>query len=352
MAYGTVNADVIQTSTSGGILGAGNASIMKNRIINGAMVIDQRNAGASVTPSSGTSYTLDRWATSNSQASKYSVQQIATTGNALAAGFSYALGITSLSAYSLGAGDYFNIQQRIEGFNTADLQFGTASAKTVTLSFWVSSSLTGTFGGVLQNSATNYCYPFTYTISSANTYEYKTVTITGATAGTWVGATNGRGLYVSFGLGVGSTYSGTAGSWASADYESATGATSVVGTNGATFYITGVQLEVGSNATGYEYRQYQQELYLCQRYYINYGTSFHYDLAQVSTYYTTRRRVAAFIAQGMRTTPTATYTLGSDGGYSGDVFSISNNYNWDVYAISSGPGATIYLTALAFSAEL
>jgi len=157
---------------------------------------------------------------------------------------------------------------------------------------------------------------------------------------------------MAFGLGAGSTYSGTAGVWSSTLYLGATGATSVVGTNGATFYITGVQLEVGSNATGYEYRQYQQELYLCQRYYINYGTSFHYDLAQVSTYYTTRRRVAAFIAQGMRTTPTATYTLGSDGGYSGDVFSISNNYNWDVYAISSGPGATIYLTALAFSAEL
>jgi hypothetical protein len=267
MAYGNLNVDTVTTSTSGGVLGAGNASIMKNRCINGDMRIDQRNAGASVTSASGTSYTLDRWATSNSQASKYSVQQIATTGNALAAGFSYALGITSLSAYSLGAGDYFNIQQRIEGFNTADLQFGTASAKTVTLSFWVSSSLTGTFGGVLQNSTTNYCYPFTYTISSANTYEYKTVTITGATAGTWVGATNGRGLFVSFGLGVGSTYSGTAGSWASASYESATGATSVVGTNGATFYITGVQLEVGSSATGFEYRQYGQELALCQRYF-------------------------------------------------------------------------------------
>jgi hypothetical protein len=265
MPYGTVNADVIQTSTSGGILGAGNASIMKNRIINGAMVIDQRNAGASVTIASGTTYTLDRWATVATQSSKFTVQQNAGSVTP-PVGFANYLGITSLSAYSVGASDYFNIAQKIEGYNVADLQWGTANAKTVTLSFWVRSSLTGTFGGVITNSAQDRSYPFTYTISSANTWTQASITIAGDTSGTWL-TTNGTGLWLLFGLGVGSTYSGTAGSWAGTAYLSATGATSVVGTNGATFYITGVQLEVGISATGFEYRIYGTELMNCQRYF-------------------------------------------------------------------------------------
>jgi hypothetical protein len=174
--------------------------------------------------------------------------------------------VTSLSAYSVTSGDYFSIKQSIEGFNGTDLAFGTANAATVTLSFRVYSSLTGTFGGVLQNGAFNRSYPFTYTISSANTWTTVSVTIPGDTSGTWA-TDNSAGLVVIFGLGVGSTYSGTAGSWSGNNYISATGATSVVGTNGATFYITGVQLEAGSVATPFERRSYGQELALCQRYY-------------------------------------------------------------------------------------
>jgi len=233
----------------------------KNRIINGAMVIDQRNAGASVTPINN-QYTLDRWYGVLSQASKYTVQQSTTAP----AGFINSLKVTSSSAYSIGAGDYFAIYQAIEGLNVADLAWGTASAKPVTLSFQVYSSLTGTFGGVINNSAIDRSYPYTYTISSANTWTSISVTIAGDTSGTWL-TTNGVGLRVSFGLGVGSTYSGTAGAWAGALYISATGATSVVGTNGATFYITGVQLEKGSTATSFDYRPYGTELQLCQRYF-------------------------------------------------------------------------------------
>jgi hypothetical protein len=264
MPYGTVNADTLVTSTSGGILGAGNASIMKNRIINGAMVIDQRNAGASVTPTNG-QYTVDRFRCLLTQSSKYTFQQNAGSVTP-PVGFTNYAGITSSSAYSVTASDYFAFEQRIEGYNIGDLGWGTANAKTVTLSFQVYSSLTGTFGGALTNNAETTTYPFTYTISSANTWTTISVTITGATTGTWL-TTNGTGIKLYFGLGVGSTNSGTAGSWANAYYISATGATSVVGTNGATFYITGVQLEVGSSATGFEYRQYQQELALCQRYF-------------------------------------------------------------------------------------
>jgi len=242
----------------------------KNRIINGQMTFDQRNAGASVTPAND-AYTLDRWQVNISDNSKFTIQQDAGAVTP-PVGFTDYLGVTSSSAFSLAAGSYFVLDQKIEGFNVADLGWGTANAKTVTLSFWVRSSLTGTFGGVLRNSAENRSYPYTYTISSANTWEQKSVTIAGDTSGTWL-TTNGVGIYVGFGLGVGTTYSGTAGAWAGSTFASATGATSVVSTNGATFYITGVQLEVGSTATSFDYRPYGTELALCQRYYYTTGNN-------------------------------------------------------------------------------
>ena len=264
MPYGTVNADTLVTSTSGGILGAGNASIMKNRIINGAMVIDQRNAGASVTPTT-LAYMVDRWQYFSTQASKFTAQQNAGAITP-PIGFTNYLGMTVASAVTVGAGDTFGIRQHIEGYNIADLGWGTANAKTITISFQVYSSLTGTFGGVLQNSAQNRNYPFTFTISNANTWTQISITVAGDTSGTWL-TDNGIGIRCSFNLGTGSTYSGTAGAWSSTLYFAPTGAVSVIGTAGATFYITGVQLEVGSSATGYEYRQYGQELALCQRYF-------------------------------------------------------------------------------------
>ena len=235
----------------------------RNRIINGAMVIDQRNAGASVNGNGV--YTLDRWYAQASQNNKFTVQQNAGSVTP-PAGFANYLGVTSSSAYTVGSGEQFNLLQGIEGYNMADFAWGTASASSVTLSFRVYSSLTGTFGGSLQNSAQNRSYPFTYTISSANTWTTISITIAGDTSGTWL-KTNGAGIYMWFGLGVGSSVSGTAGAWAGANYTSATGATSVVGTNGATFYITGVQLEAGTTASPFEYRQYGTELALCQRYY-------------------------------------------------------------------------------------
>ena len=262
MAYGNVNVDTVTTSVAGGVLGAGNSSLMKNKIINGSMVIDQRNAGASVTQSTSALYTLDRWQIYGVVASKFTVQQSSTAP----AGFVNSSLITSSSAYTVGAGEFFVFQQSVEGYNIADLGWGTANAKTVTLSFQVRSSLTGTFGGAITNSSVDRSYPFTFTISSANTWTPISVTIAGDTSGTWL-TTNGVGLTVRFSMGSGSTYSGTAGSWAGAFYTSATGATSVVGTSGATFYITGVQLEVGSSATGFEYVNYQTSLANCQRYY-------------------------------------------------------------------------------------
>jgi len=266
MAYGIVNADQIGTSVQGYSLGAGNSSLLKNKIINGACVIDQRNAGASVTPVDG-AYTLDRWTFNLAQASKLTCQQNAGSVTP-PVGFSNYLGLTSTSAYSVTSTDSFDLDQFVEGFNSADLNWGTANAKTVTLSFQVYSSLTGTFGGVLQNSANNYTYPFSYSIPVANTWTSISITVAGPTSGTWIGATNGAGIRLRFSMGAGSSRTATAGSWtATSNIFGATGQTSVVGTSGATFYITGVQLEVGSSATGFEYRQYGQELALCQRYY-------------------------------------------------------------------------------------
>ena len=263
MPYGSVNADLMTTSdgvSSSGLYG------FKNRILNGQMVIDQRNAGASVT-ATGSNYSLDRWQMLASVSSKFTVQQSSTAPS----GFTKSLLVTSSAATSLGATDYYLITQKIEGFNTADLGWGAAGASSITVSFWVRSSLTGTFGFVVRNSAGNRLYPASYTISSANTFEYKTVTIAGDTTGTW-STDNSIGVELDFGLGVGSTYSNTAGTWTTGGLGT-TGATSVVGTNGATFYLTGVQLEKGSTATSFDYRPYGTELQLCQRYFYKHNAS-------------------------------------------------------------------------------
>jgi hypothetical protein len=301
-----VTYDANQNAKHTGSISSVNTFGFKNRIINGAMVIDQRNAGASATLTN-TGYSLDRWQTYLNPASKYTVQQNAGSVTP-PVGFTNYLGVTSTSAYSVGAGDYQAIVQPIEGYNVSDLGFGTANAKTVTISFWVRSSLTGTFGGALANNGASRSYPYTYTISAANTWEQKSVTIAGDTAGTW-NSTNGPGIVLLFGLGVGTTYSGTAGSWASANYMTATGATSVVGTNGATFYLTGVQLEVGTQATTFDYRSYGTELSFCYRYYYYLGGESPYQNINTVAWYGSGDAVGQFnYPVTMRTSPTISKT--------------------------------------------
>ena len=297
------------TQVQPGMLGTPQPYNFKNRIINGAMVIDQRNAGASVSANTNFDYTLDRWRALASVNSKYTVQQDAGAVTP-PAGFTDYLGVTSSSAYSAGAAEIFGIAQYVEGYNLADLNWGTANAKTVTLSFWVRSSLTGTFGGAFRNNAANRSYPFTYTINSANTWEFETITIPGDTTGTWL-TTNGRGVEVQFSLGTGTTYQGTANSWSGGNFLSATGATSVVGTNGATFYITGVQLEVGVTATGFDYRPYGTELQLCQRYFykVTGATGNNYmPIATGVVSAAATNDVSVPLPVTMRATPTASFT--------------------------------------------
>jgi hypothetical protein len=281
----------------------------RNRIINGEMRIDQRNAGASVTVNiDAQAFAVDRFSgRATTSAGAYSLQQ----DSSAPAGFVNSIKATTTTIdSSLGTSNIYAIRQIIEGTNIADLAWGTANAQAVTLSFWVRSSLTGTFGGSLRNAASDRSYPYTYTISSADTWEYKTVTIAGDTSGTWL-TTNGAGILVFWGLGVGSSVSGTAGAWAGTIYFSATGAVSVIGTLNATFYITGVQLEAGSVATPFERRPYGTELALCQRYYYKlfeeYGAGF-------CTAATTARFIVHFPAV-MRVAPTALETSGTAADY-------------------------------------
>ena len=232
----------------------------RNRIINGAMMIDQRNAGASVTGNHDV-YTLDRWKCNASQSSKYTVQQITDAPS----GFIRSLKVTSSSAYTVGAAEIFGIRQVLEGYSMEDWNWPNAGGKTVTLSFWVKSSLTGTFGGAVFSSSDNYI--FSYSISSANTWEYKTITIPAPTSGTWpTGNSGSASIFWSLGSGVDRQQ--TAGAWYYSNARrSVTSEVQIVANNAATWQITGVQLEVGSAATPFEHRQYGQELALCQRYF-------------------------------------------------------------------------------------
>jgi hypothetical protein len=304
MTYGTVNADVVTTSTAGGVLGAGNASIMKNRIINGAMVIDQRNAGATVTVTTAQTYGVDRFFGQGSITSKFTAQQSTTAP----AGFINSWLLTSSAATTPGASDYYYFGQNIEGLNCTDLGWGTANAKTITLSFQVYSSLTGTFSGAILNSANNRSYAFTYSIPTANTWTIISVTIAGDTSGTWL-TTNGVGITLRFALGAGSSFLQTAGSWGTGNVVGATGTTQWISTSGATFYITGVQLEVGSSATGFEYRLYNQELLACQRYYQVYGGVAYAGIASGMTNNTnTQSNFAMLFCTTMRASPSLNFS--------------------------------------------
>jgi hypothetical protein len=272
----------------------------KNRIINGAMVIDQRNAGASVTVTTSTTFGVDRWQAQGSVTSKFTAQQSSTSP----AGFINSWLLTSSAATTPSSSDYYYFAQSIEGLNVADLDWGTANAKTITISFWVRSSLTGTFSGAVLNSATDRSYAFTFTINSANTFEYKTVTIAGDTSGTWL-KTNGIGILVRFALGAGSSFLQAANSWGTGNVVGATGTTQWISTNGATFYITGVQLEVGSTATSFDYRPYGTELALCQRYFQKHiGELF-------SSYGATINYLWWLYKVTMRATPTVTGSTGT-----------------------------------------
>ena len=293
-----------------GSLTTGNPVVFRNRVINGDFRIDQRNNGASFTPTVvGKTYALDRWWGWIATASKFSVQR--STEVPVGQGFTNSVLVTSLSAYATPVGGYYGFGQHIEGYNIADMGFGTASATTATLSFWARSSLTGTFSVALENGSFNRSYIFNYTISSVNTWQYFTLPFRADTTGTWDNTT-GQGLRLWWDLGSNdTTYAGAAGSWLAADKLRTAGSVSLVGTNAATLYIAGAQVEKGSVATPFEVRPFATELALCQRYYyqitaltnsggsqsnINWGIAYVRSAGKASIYYS--------LPVPMRTQPT------------------------------------------------
>jgi hypothetical protein len=249
-------AELATSYDSGGSLG------FRNRIINGGMVIDQRNNGASVNVT-GNVYTLDRWNGGGVNDGVLAFQRVADAP----AGFTNSLKVTvSTADTSLSADQYARVGQIIEGFNVADFDGGTASAVTVTFSFQAKSSLTGTFGGYMSSGDESRIYVFQYTINAANTWEQKTVTVTLPSSGTWAKDSN-AGMRVFFSLGAGSNKVNTANTWLTSYAQQASGNVNVINTLNATWQITGVQLEAGSVATPFERRDYGRELMLCQRYF-------------------------------------------------------------------------------------
>jgi hypothetical protein len=298
----------------------------RNKIINGAMTIAQR--GASGTPTSSGAYvSVDRWNARAATSTGHTAAQSTTS----AVGFTNSLVFTTGTGASPAAGDRNWLRQAVEGFNVADLAWGTANAKTITVSFQVRSSLTGTFAAAIVNNDGDRSYPFTFTISSADTFEAKSVTITGPTDGTW-GSGNVVGLNLTFDIGSGSTYEGTAGEWNNANKLTVSGATKVIATSGATFYITGVQLEAGDTATPFEHRSFGQELALCQRYY-----------GQESIIIPTSAVVGypAFFKVTMRAAPTIS---GGGAGFTA--------FNVNVGGFGSYQNSASFGTLLTFSAEL
>jgi hypothetical protein len=249
-----------------GSVNDGPLSGARNRIINGDMRIDQRNAGTAVTLDNTGAYTLDRWyerCVGGAGSAVMTVQR----STVAPAGFTNSKLLTVTTSKSATASEQFWGFQAIEGNNVADFGLGTLSATAFTLSFWVRASVTGTYSVAFQNSAENRSYVATYTVNAADTFEYKTVTVSGDTTGTWI-TNNGVGMYVFFDTGSGSNFNTTAGAWTAGKYYRASGSVSLIANSGATFYITGVQLEAGTVATPFERRSYGQELLLCQRYFL------------------------------------------------------------------------------------
>ena len=252
----------------------GNQLSNRNLIINGDIQVAQRGTTATCNSGSDT-YSMDRWyARGESSSGVFTLSQEDIAGNNQ--GVKYAAKVTVTNNVTPASGDVYKIAQRIEGQNLAQLELGRSTAKSFTLSFIVKSSVVGTHSGSFMNSAQNRSFPFTYTISNPDTWEQKSITIPGDTAGTWL-VTNGIGLEVNFDMGSGSGKRGNAGgAWLAARAEGATGAVQVISSANATWFISKVQVEVGNVATDFEHRSFAQELALCQRYYqqsYEHGTS-------------------------------------------------------------------------------
>jgi hypothetical protein len=335
--------------------------VLKNRIINGDMRIDQRNAGASVASANG--FITDRWSLAkyDPTGGSYSGQQVSDAPT----GFKNSLKVTVTASISQAADQFWQAFQIIEGHNIADLGFGTSTPSQITVSFWVKSSVTGTYSIAFYNEGVGSVprtYVTTYVINTADTWEQKSVTITGdgvSGAGYW-GSTNTAGLGLYFDLGCGTNQQATANTWTSGNVRRVSGTVRLMNTSSATWQITGVQLEVGSTATPFERRLFGQELDNCKRYFQKYGDYEAVGVAKDAT-------AAIFsypLFPTMRAAPTLTFScpavdrvgvaLTSTTG-SGTLFSADNMAGTYATVTMSGMGQPCYpasSSSLTASAEL
>jgi hypothetical protein len=347
----------------------GTTTGFKNKIINGACNIAQRNGTTAVTTNSN-AYVIDMWAcNANNNYGNWQWNQNSITPPA---GFTNYVGGVSTGNYSFTGSDYCNINPVVEGYNWADLNWGSANAKTITISFWVRASITGTYSFAMSNGGANRTYRTTYTISAANTWEYKTITVAGDTSGTWQ-TTTSRGISIWFGAGWGTTYSAPANNaWASDFYFNSSGCVTWMGTSGATWYVTGLQVEVGTTATNFESRSYGTELSLCQRYLFVYNdgqSSGNASYGVGNVYNSSNINICGFFPTTMRIAPTGitVSSVGSfyinNGGANGTASSITyggasqSSYQLSCAASGINSGTVILLNnnrsgQLLWSAEL
>lgn len=237
--------------------------INANKIINGDMAIDQRNGGSSVSLTNVVVYTIDRWygGSASMTTQTFSAQQVASTLSGCAYSLKGTIGGTGAAP---AAGAYVYLSQIVEGVNCADLKWGTASAKPVTISFRAKYSVSGTYAVAVRNSATNRTYIASFAVTGGVDTPV-TLTIPGDTSGTWLTNT-GIGLWLSFDLGVGTTNSTTAGSWQAGNFFGLTGGTKLCATTGATFEVSQVKIETGSVQTPFVSDDFAVSMSKCLRY--------------------------------------------------------------------------------------
>ena len=302
---GVKGEELLRSNTVSDAYNALNPVMFRNRFINGDMRIDQRNNGGTV--SGHVTYPVDRFRVIKDTAAGTMTMQRSSTAPL---GFNTSVVYTVGTAYTPGSSENNFFVQLIEGYQTADFGWGTTGAVPVTLSFWVRCSLTGYFGGSLRNGASNKSFIFSYNVNASNVWEYKTITIPGCSDGTW-DKTTGNGVELAWGLSVGATFSNAPGGWYTGNYISATGAKFISSTAGATWFMTGAQLEKGTVATPFEFRPFPVEFQLCQRYYEVLNSNYTFQLWVPNTGYLNKVAGTWAYQVPKRTTPTISQFPGS-----------------------------------------
>jgi len=231
----------------------------RNMIINGAMLIAQRGTAAIDPTTNG--FAVDRWKAYTTTGSGHTFQQVSDSPD----GFEHSIKITIGTGASPSASNMNVIYQSIEGYNVSHLDFGTSAALSIVASFWVKSSITGNYGCSIHNSALDRSYVGQYTVSVADTWEKKSVTFTGDTTGTWL-KTTGVGMHINFDFGSGTDFEVALDTWVPGNDKRVSGQAILVATSSATIQFSGAQLEVGTTATPFERKTFDQELIACQRY--------------------------------------------------------------------------------------